>query len=205
MSRAEVDSSKLFRVFARWVEGALVTRTLASAEEAALRPAQGPRGRNREGRAEQSQGAAITHAQLRCLDFLARHKQCSVGELSQGLAISDPAATKLVDRLQSKGVVSRRASRDDRRVVYVELSELGCRLIARLGRKRDGLMQSAVESLSARNLEMLVRFMESVLMSALDSPQIIAQVCLRCGDDHSPDCVVNRAHIVITGNGIPWL
>jgi len=194
--RPGVDRDKLFRVFARWVEDALVSRTLGFAGVGAV-----PSTRLRTVR----EPPLLTHAQFRCLDFLTRHQQCSVGDLSQGLAISDPAATKLVDRLESKGVVSRRASRDDRRVVYVDLSELGAGLIARLGRRRDGLMASAVESLSARKLHILAQLMESVLISALDSPQIIAQVCLRCGDDHSPNCVVNRAHIVITGASIPWL
>jgi len=174
-----VECDKLFRVFARWVDDALVGRTLGLPEE-----------------------AAITCAQLRCLDFLARHDLCSVGDISEGLAISDPAATKLIDRLQRKGLVGRRGNRDDRRIVHVRLSDSGAGLVGRLGRKRTSFMDAAVEGLATRRLQMLLRLMESVLMSALDCPEVIARVCLRCGNDHSSDCVVNRAHVVATGVSI---
>jgi len=177
-----VPCDRLFRVFARWIDDALVSRTLAT-----------------------NGHAAITPAQFRCLDFLARHEQCSVGGLSDGLAISDPAATKLVDRLAGKGLVNRRPSPDDRRVVYVYLSDAGASLIDRLAGSRDALLAAAIQSLSPHRRRMLIRCLEAVLASGLDRPEMIAQVCLRCGGNHRPECVVNRAHAAMTGEDISWL
>lgn len=172
-----VECDRLFRVFARWVEDALFNQTLDLVDE-----------------------PGVTPAQFRCLDFLARHDVCSVGSLSEGLAISDPAATKLIDRLQGKGLVGRQMCENDRRVVYVQLSVSGSSLVEELARKRERLIGSAIGRLSYVKRQMLVRSLESVLLSALDSPEVVERVCLRCGASHSPDCVVNRAHVRLTGS-----
>ena len=172
---------RLLRVLVRWAGHVVIAQTLALAGDGALTP-----------------------AQFRCLDFLAKRERCSVGELADGLAISDPAATKLVDRLQGKGLVARAGHASDRRVVHVAVSEAGVGLVSRLGRKRDSLVAGAFSKLSARRLQMLARSLDGLLICALDSPDTIRRVCLRCGGDHSPECVVNRAHILVTGEEIAW-
>ena len=172
---------RLLRVLVRWAGDAVTAQTLELAGDGALTP-----------------------AQLRCLDFLTKRERCSVGELADGLAISDPAATKLVDRLEGKGLVARSGHAGDRRVVYVVVSAVGVGLVLRLGRRRDSLVAGAFGKLSARRLQTLARSLESLLICALDSPDIIRRVCLRCGRNHAPECVVNRAHILVTGEEIAW-
>ena len=50
--------------------------------------------------------------------FIQRHADCSIRELAEGLDVSHPAAVKLVERLQRKGLIVRRESSADRRVVH---------------------------------------------------------------------------------------
>ncbi|UCH35494.1 MAG: MarR family transcriptional regulator [Armatimonadota bacterium] len=179
-SRAECG--KLLRVFARWADDALVSDTLDS-----------------------TGGHDLTRAQFRCLDFLGCHDGCHIGDVAQGLGISDPAATKLVDRLESKGLAGRKASREDRRVVHVQLSDAGAHVVDRLGRRFQGLLASAIDPLTDQKLNRLTRSLEDVLLAALNNPRVIERVCLHCGDGHSPDCVINQAHIQVTGAEIGWL
>jgi len=174
--------AKLLRVFARWASDGVTSQTLDVAGD-----------------------DVITPAQFRCLEFLAHQERCSIGDVADGLAISDPAATKLVDRLESKSLVARHSDRADRRVVYVELSDLGQGLAEKLDTRRAELIESAIRDLTAARLRTMTRALERMLFSALDSPDIIALVCLRCGDGHAPDCVVNRAHVRLTGVEIGWL
>jgi len=176
---ARVEYEKLFRIFGGWACEGVTSRALEMAGD-----------------------DAITPAQFRCLDFLARRDSCSVGHLAAGLAISDPAATKLIDRVQDKGLVARRASRRNHRVVHVKLSQLGVSLAAKLIRRRDSLLCSPMDALSARQLQQMARALDNILMSALDCPEIIERVCLRCDGDHSPECVVNRARVTLAGADI---
>lgn len=177
-----MTSAKLLRVFARWANEGIISQTLDFAGD-----------------------DAVTPAQFRCLEYLAHQARCSIGDVADGLAISDPAATKLVDRLETRGLVGRQSDRADRRVVYVELSDLGQAVADKLDVRRAELIDSAIRDLTAARLRTVTRALESMLFSALDSPEIIARVCLRCGDGHAADCVVNRAHVRLTGVEIGWL
>lgn len=67
------------------------------------------------------------------------------GELAGRLAISSQAATALVDRLVAAGVVAR-SQGDDRRVVWVSLTESGRALLIRLAEGLEEVIVSAIEN-----------------------------------------------------------
>jgi DNA-binding MarR family transcriptional regulator len=72
----------------------------------------------------------LTHAQWLPLYKLAM-KQCStVAELSRCLELDPGAMTRSLDRLETKGLVRRERSTEDRRVVHLVLSDEG-RKVAR--------------------------------------------------------------------------
>ncbi len=66
------------------------------------------------------------------------------GEIASRLLARDPDITRLLDRLESRGLVLRRRERPDRRVVRTEITREGLGLLERL----DAL----VEELQARHL-----------------------------------------------------
>jgi len=175
------ECEKLFRLFARWVGDGLDGRALNAAGD-----------------------LAVTAAQFRCLEFLAGQQRCSIGDISDGLVISDPASTKLVDRLERKGLVGRQECRQDRRVVYVALSETGLGLVRKVSTERDALARVVLDDFPPDRLDLLAGLLESLLESALDSRETIARVCLRCGNGHSSQCVVSRAHATLTRGEGSW-
>jgi DNA-binding MarR family transcriptional regulator len=67
----------------------------------------------------------ITPAQLRALRVLARHGPVRLSELSDHLHIAARSTTEVVDAVESRGLVRRRADPGDRRATLVELSEHG--------------------------------------------------------------------------------
>lgn len=60
--------------------------------------------------------------------WIARHNGCLMSEFSRGVEVPLSTATRLVDRLSAKGLLIRKRSDEDRRVVRVVLSELGSRM-----------------------------------------------------------------------------
>ena len=74
----------------------------------------------------------ITLPQLWVLEYLSRKKGCPMNELAQFLSVSRPAATGLVDRLIAQGLVHREGDRQDRRVVRVEISAKGRRIVSHI-------------------------------------------------------------------------
>jgi len=78
----------------------------------------------------------ITLAQFRALVVLAGGGGLRASELAAALGVHQSTATRLCDRLVRKGLVGRSAEEADRRAVTVEVTPAGCRLVARVTRRR---------------------------------------------------------------------
>lgn len=74
----------------------------------------------------------ITPAYLRALRTLTRHGTMRLSGLSDHLQIAPRTATEVVDALESRGLVRRRADPDDRRATLVELTERGTGVLAEI-------------------------------------------------------------------------
>ena len=70
------------------------------------------------------QDAEITLTQLAVLREL-RHGSHSAGRLGERVGLSPTSMTRLVDRLEARGLVKRRRHDDDRRRVEIELEPSG--------------------------------------------------------------------------------
>ncbi len=74
----------------------------------------------------------ITPAHLRALATLARHGTMRLSELSDHLRIAPRTATEVVDALQARDLVRRRADPADRRAILVEVTERGAGTLAEI-------------------------------------------------------------------------
>jgi DNA-binding MarR family transcriptional regulator len=74
----------------------------------------------------------ITPAHLRALRTLARHGTMRLSELSERLEIAPRTATEVVDALQARDLVRRRADPADRRAILVEVTERGAGVLAEI-------------------------------------------------------------------------
>jgi DNA-binding MarR family transcriptional regulator len=72
----------------------------------------------------------ITPAHLRALRVLNRHGTMRLSELSERLQIAPRTATEVVDALESRDLVRRRADPGDRRATLVEVTEHGIGVMA---------------------------------------------------------------------------
>ena len=70
-----------------------------------------------------------------------------------------PAITGLVDRLEKQGLVSRERCQEDRRVVYIEITNDGQKLLERLDGPVLDLHKQLCGSLSKSELETIVKLM----------------------------------------------
>jgi DNA-binding MarR family transcriptional regulator len=74
----------------------------------------------------------ITPAHLRALRTLSRHGTMRLSELSDHLQIAPRTATEVVDALEARGLVRRRADPGDRRATLVEVTEHGAGVLAEI-------------------------------------------------------------------------
>lgn len=87
-------------------------------------------------------GLNCTSAQMGALIALARGDPRTMGELAWDLALTESAATRLVDRLVRTNLVHRDRDRADRRIVRVWLSPYGRQLVdVVLARRREQFLR----------------------------------------------------------------
>lgn len=77
-------------------------------------------------------GSGLTHAQWVPLLMLRLGGTCSVAKLMRELDSDAGALSRLLDRLEAKGLCQRERSTEDRRVVMVSLTDEGWRVSAQL-------------------------------------------------------------------------
>jgi len=68
--------------------------------------------------------------------------------------------------------------------------------------KRAGMIEQALRNMTPQEQSGLITGLEKLLAATLDTENLIDSVCLRCGASHTSACVVNRAHVAVTGSGI---
>lgn len=144
----------------------------------------------------------LTPAQLEALAFIDRHGGCSAKALSEGLHISIPSSTRLVDRLVRKWLVCRRESGEDRRLVHLTVSDTGQTALRLVQEARIDQLQQALDTLPLEERHTLLGLLERLLRAALRDEQTVTDCCRHCGTEHEQDCVVNEAHLALMGRPI---
>lgn len=120
-------------------------------------------------RLRQNAAAGVTPSQLAVLSTLDRHGPLGLGDLAAHEGVQPPSATRMVDNLEAAGLVTREASRADRRAVVVQLTAKGRRRVEEIRRRRDAWLAERLGRLTPRELEALEGALP-VLEALLESP-----------------------------------
>jgi DNA-binding MarR family transcriptional regulator len=105
--------------------------------------------------------AELSPIQLQAVGLLAEHP-LRIGELADRVGLAGSSVSRLVDRLNSLGLVARRHLPTDRRVVEVELTNEGRSVAGHVARRRREYLTHILETLEPREREELVRLFEKV-------------------------------------------
>ena len=152
------------------------------------------------GRGAADTEGGLTQALGDCLHFVYLHGVCSVGRIAQGLGVSEPAASQLVDRLLRRGLVKRGEDERDRRLTRISLTETGMSAASRNKAARQKAFARTFDRMDVGIRRSFVLGLESFLAVALGDEEEIEKFCARCGIDHVAFCVVNRIHQAVTGS-----
>lgn len=114
----------------------------------------------------------ITEAQFNVLRILmgAPQGQLPSESIGQRLVARSPDVTQLIDRLQRKSLVERNRSRDDRRVVKVQITPQGRDLVRVLNPQVERLLPDLFSHMEPADLALLNAFLVQVRSSAKVEP-----------------------------------
>lgn len=96
--------------------------------------------------------AELTLVQVRVLRRLAKQPR-SLGHLGADLMLAPPSMTRLVDRLEERGLIERRRDDDDRRKVLATITAEGRRLVSAIPFLEGTPIRIAVERMTRADRE----------------------------------------------------
>jgi DNA-binding MarR family transcriptional regulator len=85
------------------------------------------------------------------------------GEIASRMVTRDPDITRLVDRLERRGLVTRIRGRRDRRVVEVGITDKGKKLLSSLDAHVDRMPRNMLGHLGQKKLEQLAALLDQAL------------------------------------------
>jgi len=89
----------------------------------------------------------ITPLQYRALKLI-KDKHPTMGDLCELLYLSSSTVTELIDRLESNNLVRRIRSKEDRRVILLEITDEGISLLKNIREKKLEILSKALNLLS---------------------------------------------------------
>lgn len=96
----------------------------------------------------------------------AEPKGLACREISERMITRDPDVTRLLDRLEDRGLVARTRSRADRRVITTRITDEGLRILEKLEAPIGDLHIRQLGHLKAAQLRTLIELLEQARQSA---------------------------------------
>lgn len=83
-------------------------------------------------------------------------------ELADKMLVKSPGITRLIDKLEKKGLVDRHRSEQDRRVVKCKITETGLNLLEKMDNPVDQMNEGIVQNLGQNELETLINLLNKM-------------------------------------------
>ena len=103
--------------------------------------------------------AELTLTQVRALRRIARQPK-ALGELGAELGLAPPSVTRVIDRLEERGLIERRRDPADRRKVVAQVLPAGLRLVTSVPLLDKTAIHRAAETLPPNARERIARALE---------------------------------------------
>lgn len=97
----------------------------------------------------------------------------SVGELAEAAGITQPGATRVLEKLEGEGLVQSRQHSDDRRVRTVALSRSGQQLVAQTKRATWPVIEAAVADACAGSADSLLAQLSALEEALTAAPLVV--------------------------------
>ena len=115
--------------------------------------------------AQVGRAGGLRRVEFTLLALVQGNPDATARQLARALAVTPPNVAILLDRLQSRGLLSRERSTDDARMQHVRLTRTGTALVLRSVRLLQDGERAALATLSAAEHAMLLELLHKVALA----------------------------------------
>ncbi len=108
----------------------------------------------------------VTAAQWKILMLVGNEKCKNAAELAAAMNCDMASITRLLDRIEAKGLVQRRRSTVDRRLIDISMTDRGNELVPRLPEAPVEMMNRVFRNFTEEEIDQLNRFLRRIISGA---------------------------------------
>jgi DNA-binding MarR family transcriptional regulator len=104
----------------------------------------------------------LTFSQVEVLRFIGLNGRETMRAISLYLKIAPPSATEIITEMEKRGLVKRQSDKNDRRVVFITLTDASKKLFVSLSNRKDALLKKMISKLNEKDrkhLERIIRIL----------------------------------------------
>lgn len=110
----------------------------------------------------------LTYAQSQVLFYVAEHPGCHMGDVAKAFAVTLPAVTHIIDRLEQKQFVVRGDHPTDRRVYLLEPTKQGRALVHELHGMQTRGVEEVLARMSGPDRQRVIKGLEALVDAATE-------------------------------------
>jgi len=148
---------------------------------------------NRKLRRIAEQGIGLSQYNL--LKLISHKQGQTVGEVSKFLNISYPAATKTVNKLTRLNLVRRSHDPVDRRIIRLELTSEGKRVIDKFEPFHSAYIMKLVNLIPGEMRGVFLEILQNCIKELLKDESLVENICLQCGAYEEVGCVGQEKNV----------
>jgi len=114
----------------------------------------------------------LTFPQYYALSLLSKKGFWMMSDLKKELFITGAGATGIADHLVKKGLAKRTRSDQDRRVISIEITDKGAKIIDRVLRQRRDYLASILKRIGQKKKDLLIKGLEVFVLSLEDDVSV---------------------------------
>lgn len=134
---------------------------------------------------------ALTLGQLRFLELIEQGGESNMTDIARSIAISSAAVSRTLDKLVDQGLVARRAGSEDRRIVWVDLTDAGDTALADYRARIETSLIHTLQQESAgqvSDMALALDRMTRALLDAQEGEPPPCRGCIACNLFRREDC-----------------
>ncbi len=135
-------------------------------------------------------GEQLTFPQLKLLKLIAQSETCNISQVAAFLGVSSAAASKAVDRLVRRDLLSRTEAESDRRAVEIALTEEGERLLGEYETVTNQTLEEIFGGVTPEGLRETAELLDQLSIRLVDHDVDGGETCYRCGIYFREKCLL---------------
>ncbi|WP_342555354.1 MarR family transcriptional regulator [Paenibacillus sp. FSL R7-0652] len=109
------------------------------------------------------------------LGMILREKRCMAVDVARQLSLSSGATTIVLNQLESENLIQRERSEEDRRIVWLSLTEEGEQLATALNANRGRMTWELLQALTEEEQQLMLGMLKKIEMKLLEKMRSLEQ------------------------------